>query len=677
MDTNNNPNTESLEDVIRKIESQEIALPEFQRDFVWDLDRTYDLFDSLLRDVFIGSIIYGIPSFGLAVRELDARPRKAKGQKRKPLKTKYYTEEEIRDITRVNNFRVVLDGQQRLTSIYRALKGFDNVWCIFKFSDELEADEQDKEISKLSLESLIYCVSGQEDPERISINLASAYKKITESLLDEDYKEEFEKSAFYGGLSSEDEKKSHFKAYLHYLNKIVAMYKRDKLVAYFLLDMSAEKFALFFERSNSRGITLSFVDILVAKLINGFNLKREIEKFESENEGLEINREIIARTIAYLVSNGKKVDKKYILTTLKAEDFKNHWDNVLYLYKAAINYLSTNHFILNLKWIPYPNTLIPIMMFLDKLPQKKFSEMTQSQKKYFDFWYWNSVLSQRYVSSTNETIVYDSRMLGIVAEGGKITDELYIKRLKSSITSYEDVLVYNKKGSAVYIALLNLINYYSKGLLDWNNCSKIDFSDQVDDHHIFPKEYLAEALDDDVDRNLINSVANRTLMPKITNIKVGKKPPNIYLNELKGKNPEIEAVLENHLIPKDVMTDLYVGFYEVFLEDRAKMIFKAVDLQVNANREQLEQEFLKKAEKPSDYAGSINIFATYRNKKVEASFNIDLKEVLYNGTKSSPTSAAVRAKVDMGGHEVSTNGWKWWRYVDSDGRERFIDDYRY
>ena len=93
------------------------------------------------------------------------------------------------------------------------------------------------------------------------------------------------------------------------MNKIAAMYTRDKLVAYFLLNMSAEKFALFFERSNSRGITLSFVDILVAKLINGFNLRKKIEEFESENDGLEINREIIARAIAYLVSDGKKVDK--------------------------------------------------------------------------------------------------------------------------------------------------------------------------------------------------------------------------------------------------------------------------------------------------------------------------------------------------------------------------------
>ena len=42
-----------------------------------------ELFDSLSKDVFIGSIIYGIPSFGLTVRELDTRPRKGTGSRKK------------------------------------------------------------------------------------------------------------------------------------------------------------------------------------------------------------------------------------------------------------------------------------------------------------------------------------------------------------------------------------------------------------------------------------------------------------------------------------------------------------------------------------------------------------------------------------------------------------------
>ena len=77
--------------------------------------------------------------------------------------------------------------------------------------------------------------------------------------------------------------------------------------------MSAEKFALFFERSNSLGVSLTFVDILVAKLISGFNLRQKIEDFEEENPDITLNREIIARSIAYYQAMEKKSTKSTYL----------------------------------------------------------------------------------------------------------------------------------------------------------------------------------------------------------------------------------------------------------------------------------------------------------------------------------------------------------------------------
>ena len=44
------------------------------------MDQTYDLFDSLIREIFIGTIIYGKPGFGMTLRQIDDRPRKGKGR---------------------------------------------------------------------------------------------------------------------------------------------------------------------------------------------------------------------------------------------------------------------------------------------------------------------------------------------------------------------------------------------------------------------------------------------------------------------------------------------------------------------------------------------------------------------------------------------------------------------
>ena len=65
--------TQSLKQLILDIDNNKIYLPEFQRDFVWEISKTYDLFDSLVKDIFIGAIIYGVPSFDIAVREIDNR----------------------------------------------------------------------------------------------------------------------------------------------------------------------------------------------------------------------------------------------------------------------------------------------------------------------------------------------------------------------------------------------------------------------------------------------------------------------------------------------------------------------------------------------------------------------------------------------------------------------------
>src|SRR5438309_2309880 len=130
MLANNAPTTESIKSLIDNIENKHVELPEFQREFVWDIEQTYDLFDSLVKDIFVGSLIYGIPSFEITVRELDDRPRKTHGNKRASLKTYSYSKEDIDKKVKDGKFRILLDGQQRVTAIYRALRGIDEVWFI-------------------------------------------------------------------------------------------------------------------------------------------------------------------------------------------------------------------------------------------------------------------------------------------------------------------------------------------------------------------------------------------------------------------------------------------------------------------------------------------------------------------------------------------------------------------
>lgn len=570
--------TESLLDIIKGIKSQAIMLPEFQRDFRWEQEQTYDLFDSLIKGIFVGTIIYGKPSFEMTLREIDRRQRKGKGSNA-PLKTLNLTQDEINQRGQTHNLRIVLDGQQRLTSIFRAMTGIDNVYL------HLGAHLIDDQANiKLSLEEMLEGIAGEESSTYISIKLSDAYRKDAENLEDDDLNQIFSETAYSRKTlanASEDTRKLAERIYRRGVNLLLDLYKQQKMMAYYLLDMSLDKFCIFFERSNSRGIQLNFTDILAAKLYQGFNLRKKIEDFESDNKKkIKLNREIVVRAIAAM-SNLKKIDKSTILKELNAASFDRYWDEACTLYAEALDYLISQHYIISQSWMPSENMLIPLMMFRREI--KGFDQMNETQRKFIEFWYWASIFSNRYSGASNEVILLDKQVLVQVAKGEKIKGRGFFNKMRSLIQEPDDLFSYTKKTSTIYKGVLNLLNYYADGLMDWNNKQKIGVGMDIEDHHVYPRAYIygVPKLDDMQQpeaEQLVDCVVNRTLMPKLTNITVGKRAPRDYLHDLLSKNPNLEECISSHLLPTDMIKDEeWNTAFKLFLDERASRMFNLID----------------------------------------------------------------------------------------------------
>jgi hypothetical protein len=194
--------------------------------------------------------------------------------------------------------------------------------------------------------------------------------------------------------------------------------------------------------------------------------------------------------------------------------------------------------------------------------------------------------------AANNIIVEDSRVLTAVAKGQTDIPKQYFSKIRPQIKNPVDLREIYKKGSATYRGVLNLVNFQSKGLLDWKSTQKLSFNSRLEDHHIFPREYLRRQ-NLDLDEKATECVLNRTLIPKITNIKIGAKKPSDYLRELRDNgNPDLNKGLESHLVPIDLLDGVYDEYYTIFLDDRAKAISELIkgedDHLVN-----LEQEFLR------------------------------------------------------------------------------------
>lgn len=507
---------QSISDLVEKIDKGNIVLPEFQRDFVWEQGKTHELFDSLIRDIFIGAIIYGKPTFDISIREIDKRPRKGKGSRTK-LKVTHITKDEIGKINSGDSFRLVLDGQQRITSLYRALKGIDKCWLIIANDDDLSDEISSLEFKDRTLEEISYEFTGSEDSNRLSVKLNDVYAIMKGDDTEADQKEKYFDDLNYIAGMDDREISLEFRKYIKVVKLLSSLFQRELLLPYYLLDMDTQKFALFFERSNSKGIQLNFIDILAAKLYTGFNLREKIEEASSEFEvfGYKFEREVAVRAISYIVSNGREVDRKYILDSLNYTHFDQSWREVCGYYKQAMDFLSNNRFVLSYSWMPYENMIVPLIVFLRELEYNEFSQMSEKQLIFLKYWYWASIFSLRYSSGTNEIIVQDCGILAKIAKNKKISDRNYFSKLRSNVEDIDDLFAYTKKGSAIYKGILNLINFEAQGIVDWKNTKKLSIIDRVEDHHIFPAEYLRSAYKEDENAlSLIDCVLNKTLMPQ-------------------------------------------------------------------------------------------------------------------------------------------------------------------
>ena len=76
----------------------------------------------------------------------------------------------------------------------------------------------------------------------------------------------------------------------------------------------------------------------------------------------------------------------------------------------------------------------------------------------------------------------------------------------------------------------------------------------------------------------MDCVVNRTLIPKMLNLTIGKRPPQAYLADIKKQNAKLEASLQDHLVPPELVSDpAWNTRFRAFLDTRAKAIMGLIE----------------------------------------------------------------------------------------------------
>lgn len=578
--------SQSIINIVKEIENGTLVLPEFQRDFVWTVEQTLDLFDSLVKRIHIGSLIYGKPKFEITVREFNKFDRKIKKTSKEYLSEEekqihFLSEDKIKRQAEINKaYTLVLDGQQRITSIYRAVvKGVDDIWFIA--TDDRDLIQTCKS-EKRSLEELLDHFSTTQDRDQLSIKLSDVFEMAEDD--DECKMQLFNKLDFAKKMDEESERKMYFDAYRYLFIKISDLFKAENLVSYFLLDMNMDKFVLFFERSNSKAVALNFIDILVAKVYNGFKLRKAIKDFNVDHE-YELIPEVPVRAIAYIVSGGHEIDKNFVLQKLTADDFNKYWKDITTAYENVVNYLRKNSYIDTLKELPYANMLLTLVIFANSFPSKSLDEMNEKQKDVIDWWYWSVSFSKHYTSASNEAIMLDCNCL--LALVNKVNSapryDKFFMELRPRFTDASEIEELNVSRNPIYLGIMGLLRKENQGIINWTNGACLA-STKVDSHHIFPQKYLSS---NNISNDQIDRVANRVIISTITNIKIGKKAPSIYLKELQNNHETIASSLKKCCIPdtENLLSGYLDNKYDIFLKERSAALFKLIQDRVVSKSE--------------------------------------------------------------------------------------------
>jgi hypothetical protein len=239
--------------------------------------------------------------------------------------------------------------------------------------------------------------------------------------------------------------------------------------------------------------------------------------------------------------------------------------------------------------------ILPLMAFAVKLPHYDFSQISNDQASLIRVWYWLAIFSRRYSSAAQTYALEDAQALQKAADGSFTTILNIIHRIQPLIRNADDLLVIHKKYDAAYKGVLNLVNLETGGYLNFQNGNPVSTESSLEDHHIFPYDYLKknwasvhETLDSEV---AIDCVVNRTLIPKLTNIRVSNKAPSKYLAEIKAENPNISNALRSHMLNVDILSGDYDKNYDYFLSERADAILNAIHKNITEARTGILEQF--------------------------------------------------------------------------------------
>ncbi len=570
-------NDEQITDLMKWADKGKIQLPDFQRGWVWDDDRIRGLIASITNNFPVGAAMF--LNYG-----------------NENVRFKYHGLEGSKISDDVIPDNLILDGQQRLTSIYSALVTKDAV------STTTTKGEPIKRHYYISIEKALDSYEDRLDaiisiPENLMIT-SNFGKKIELDLTTRE--KEFEQKLFPLNiiLNHIDAQKWQNEYYAFYkydpsvIQQFTEFYSRVVMVTmqykmpviYLEKDTPKEAVCQVFENVNTGGVALTVFELVTAIFaMDDFDLRSDWrtrkEKYFDNSLLKDVSATDFLTSLTLLYTYKRVHDegegtvsaKKKDVLSLPLEVYKKYADALSKGFVATEKILEEER-IFSVDNLPYSTQLVPMAALCTLLEeQHKLTVATVREK--IKRWYWCGVFGELYGGANTTRFVND---INDVMKW--VDDEEYIpKTIADCFFSPTRLLSLQTRQSAAYKGLMALI--LQNHAKDFISGLEMDFavykSENPDIHHIFPKAYCEKQ---GYDKAKWNSVINKTPITYRTNREIGGVAPSKYLEKIENAGKvtplDLNGFLLTHYLDVNSMRN---DDFETHIILRAKALLDAIE----------------------------------------------------------------------------------------------------
>jgi hypothetical protein len=518
---------ESVRDLITEVAKGQLQLPEFQRGYVWSRDQVRALVESLYRKRPTGQLLVWH-----AYRDVPTRGSEAKSEKT----------------------MLLLDGQQRLTSLYVLIKGvpppfYEGEALFFDLYFNLATQE-----FRFFQKSVM-----SNDPTWIS---------VPEVLRDGS-----------DGLLSrlEELPKDRQDAILRHAGRLGQLgqirdyqYNREELKDE---SLTIDDVVDIFTRVNHAGTDLRRSDLALAHLCASWpEARAELRNFSLEmgRYGFALDIENLVRAVAGTAGGTVIFTPQFY--RIPAADMKAAWPKVKKSYENLVNALRHHAFIDTIDDLSTPLVVVPVLVYLAR---RNCVFESAVERDRFIRWMLLANIWSRYAGQTDSKLQRDVNALGGSDPTERLVAEILADRGRIELEAKD----LEGKGAQTAIYRLGYIVARWREAQDWFSgtmlyAKAIGKSNGLESHHVFPRDVLHKnGYGTPEARRAVNELANRAFLTKRANLAITNRYPSSYLPKVQRSFP---GALEAQCVPLE--QDLWkVANYDLFLHERRKLLAKAMN----------------------------------------------------------------------------------------------------